>query len=300
MKKVIEYLSEYDRRLVVPIGPYEKDLDFLCLGDVAFAKALGFETYKVRDVLEKVVEGQLNTEEELKVLKEEKVFNYEYFYRELEVLKKEKDTRNIPIGGGCFGPLTIVANIIGVEKCNKLSLKKPEFILQVLGYVNSYLIELAKLEEEAGADFFWIAEPLASLFSPKSFERFSGNFIKEIYHSINIPGFLHVCGDTISHTDGLVKTGAQVLSVDYLVDIEENIKLVPNDVVIMGNINPMLLWRGKPKDIEKEVLDLNYKVRNYKNFIMSSGCLIPRGTPKENVELMIKLTKEYPLKSLNG
>lgn len=297
IKKVIDYLYKFERRLICPIGGYEKDFDFLCLGDVAFAKALGFKTFYVRDTLEKVVEGQILTEDDLERVEEGKHFDYSYFDEELKQLKNAKENSDKLFGGGCFGPLTIASDIIGIAECIRMSIKKPKLLKKIVKYVNNYIIELAKQEEVEGADFFWIAEPVASLFSPDNFEVFSGNFIKDIYSSINIPGFLHVCGKTLKHTDKLIKTGAQVLSIDYVVDIRKTMRLVPDDIVVMGNVNPMLLLSGTKEEIAKEVNELNRDLRNYKNFILSSGCLIPRATPSENVELMINLTKKFKLKT---
>lgn len=297
IRKVIDYLYKFEKRLICPIGPYEKDFDFLCLGDVAFSKALGFKTFNVRNTLEKVVEGQILTEDDLIKVEEKKYFDYSYFDKELEKLKKAKKNSYKPFGGGCFGPLTIASDIIGIAQCIRMSIKNPKLLKNIVKYVTKYIIKLARKEEDEGADFFWIAEPVASLFSPSAFEKFSGIFINEIYSSINIPGFLHVCGKTLNHTNKLIETGAQVLSIDYVVDIRKTIGIVPEDIVIMGNINPLMLLSGTKEEIIKEVSELNKDLRNYKNFIFSSGCLIPQGTPKENVELMIKLTKDYKLKT---
>ncbi|ACA56306.1 methylcobamide--CoM methyltransferase [Clostridium botulinum] len=296
-KRIIDYLYKFEKRLICPIGEYEKDFDFLCLGDVAFARALGFETFNVRNTLEKVVEGQILTEDDLVQVKEKKYFDYSYFDRELKQLKDAKKNNDKLFGGGCFGPLTIASDIIGIAECTKMCIKNPKLLKGIVKYINNYIIELAKKEESEGADFFWIAEPVASLFSPNAFEMFSGNFINEIYSNISIPGFLHVCGKTLKHTDKLVKTGAQVLSIDYVVDIRKTIRVVPEDIVIMGNVNPIMLLSGTKEEIAKEVNELNKDLRNYKNFILSSGCLIPQGTPSENVELMIKLTKDFKLKT---
>ena len=295
MKNVIEYLEKVNRRVIVPIGEGQKDLDFLCLGDITFAKAMGFKTFMVGKSLEKVLEGQMLDRSQFELMKENKYFDYTCFSKEIENLIRIKKESNIPIGGGCFGPLTIAGDIIGVENCNRMAIKDPELLVDIVEYISQYIVELAIEEERAGADFFWIAEPLASLFSPDKFEIFSGRFLKRIFNSVSIAGFLHVCGKTLKHTDKLVETGAKVLSIDYLTDIVKCIERVPKNVVIMGNINPMLLLQGTKEEIINEVEQLNYSMRQYKNFIFSSGCLIPSNTPKENIEIMIKTTLEFKM-----
>jgi len=106
---------------------------------------------------------------------------------------------------------------------------------------------------------------------------------------------LHVCGKTLKHTKGLVETGAQVISIDYVTDIEKCIRIVPEDVVIMGNINPMLLKYGDKQEIINEAIQINEACKNYKNFIFSTGCMLPPKTPYENVNLAIDVTKKFEI-----
>ena len=73
--------------------------------------------------------------------------------------------------------------------------------------------------------------------------------VKDIFDVAKVPGFLHVCGQTIKHTDYMVKTGAQVLSIDYMTDIKKCLEMVPEDVVIMGNVSPILLKMGTLEEL---------------------------------------------------
>jgi MtaA/CmuA family methyltransferase len=263
------------------------------MGHAAFAKALGFKTEQIGDDLEKVIDGAIENEEELDNIIEKNFLDHSYFENEIKALLNLRANASRPIGGGCFGPLSIAATIVGTESLIKLTIKNPRFVEKIVDYVTKHIIDLAKLEKANGGDFFWAAEPVASLISPKKFWQFSGRYLKAIFDSVNQPSILHVCGKTLKHTDGMVATGAQVLSIDYLTDIEKNIRIVPRNVVIMGNINPMLLKYGSTEGITKEVMEVNEACKNYKNFIMSTGCAVPYGTPEENVQLLIDLTKEF-------
>ena len=297
MKKVIDYLYEIDYRPVSLIGNCEKDFEFLCLHNIEIAKALGFEAAFVTKELEKINPIKLDSVWDVEKLRKETNFNYDIFNEEVQNLVYYKSITDKPLGGGCFGPLTIALDILSADICLRMASKNPKVLESLVSYVTDYLIELARMEESSGADFFWIAEPLASLFSPESFWRFSGKFLKKIYGSIDIPGFLHVCGKTTMHTSYMAKTGAQVLSIDYMTDIQHCISVVDEDIVIMGNLNPLKLWMGTNEEIMNEVDSINYKMRNYKNFIFSSGCSVPSETPKENIELVNKLARKYPIRS---
>ncbi len=297
MKKVIDYLYERNYRLVSLIGNCEKDFDFTCLHNIKVAKSLGFKTTMVAENLVKVNPVPIESVYDVAELQRVTNFNYSIFQKEVEEIVAKKLITDKPIGGGCFGPLTIASDILGVDKCLRLTYKNPLVVEALVNFINDYLIKLARMEESVGADFYWIAEPLASLLSPEDFWRFSGQFLQKIFNSINIPGFLHVCGKTTHHTPFMLKTDAQVLSIDYVTDIQHCMSMVTEDVVIMGNLNPMILWMGSNEEITNEVNSINEKMRNYKNFIFSTGCSVPPGTAKEKLELVNNLVKGYPIKS---
>lgn len=289
---IIDYIKQFEHPLVSPIWGGEKAFDFLCYGHLDIAEDLGFELQQVTPVLTIVKEKQLTKEEELNDLIKAHEFDYSGFRDEvkcLEYLKKEYPDRMW--GGGCFGPLTVVSGILGAERMLRMMIKKPEFVERFVAYVTDYMVELAEQENLAGQDFFWIAEPLASLVSPEGFWRFSGQYLKKIFEAANAPGFLHVCGETLHHTPYMVETGAEVLSIDYCTDIGKCIRMVDENVVIMGNVNPSTLRFGTKEDVEKEVGNILEACKGYKNFVLSTGCSIMGETPDENMQVLFDMCK---------
>lgn len=295
-KEMINYLNEYEGWLVSPIWDKEKAFPFLTMPHVAFCEAMGFESYQATNVLKMVKSDSVRDEEHLDEIIEKHYFDYSYFDEELRQLEELKKTGNF-IGGGCFGPLTVASDILGAERTLRLIAKNPEFVDKLIDYVTEFMMELAKLEVEHGARFFWIAEPFPSLLRPKLFWRFSGQYLKRIYDSVEVPGFLHVCGKTLYHTMYMEQTGAQVLSIDYVTDIKECIRMVSENTVIMGNISPSTLLLESDAVIEKEILDVLDGCKNYKNLIVSTGCAMMDGTPEKNMRKLFTLTEQYPVRT---
>ena len=166
--------------------------------------------------------------------------------------------------------------------------RAPEFAEKFVSYVTERMEELAELEKETGSDFFWIAEPLASLLSPEKFWQFSGQYLRKIYEKTDMPGFLHVCGKTLKHTPYMVQTGAEVLSIDSTTDIGSCIRLVDEQIVIMGNVSPAVLRYGTQYEVMEEVRRIIDVCRGFPNFVLSTGCSIMEGTPKENMQLLFE------------
>lgn len=295
MKQIIDYLYQFEGRLVSPIWEGEKMFPFLCLGHLACAQALGFRICQVTPVLSVVEENCIVNPEQMDAWIGKKTFDYSYFDNEIANLKRLKNGISGKLcGGGCFGPLTVVSDILGAERLLKLIVKSPGMIEKAVGYVTGYMVELAEKEVEAGADFFWIAEPLASLLSPDNFWKFSGKYLKKIYASAGVPGFLHVCGKTLRHTQHMVRTGAQVLSIDSCTDLGKCIRMVDEKVVIMGNIATSLLRYGAPEEVRLEMERMLTECRNLKNYVISTGCSIMDGTPAENMQIIFEEARRFP------
>lgn len=289
----MEYITQSETTQVSPIWGGAQVFHFLCLGHLDISKALGFELEKVSEQLTIVREGQLKTEEELNALLRKNAFDYTMFERETEyLLQMKKEHKDDLCGGGCFGPLTVVSGILGAENMLRLLVRNPELVERFTAYVTGFMEELARREGEAGGEFFWIAEPLASLLSPKNSWRFSGQFIQRIYQAAEAPGLLHVCGKTLKHTPYLARTGAQLLSIDSCTDIGACIRMVDKDVVVMGNVSPSTLRFGTKEEVEAEVGEIFEACRGFPNFVLSTGCSIMDGTPDENMQVMFDMARK--------
>lgn len=294
MKKFIDYLYQFDRRPVYAVYNIATDFGFGCMDKVSIATDLGFEAEK-SGIVYNVVPHSFQTVEEVNAFPWKCNMTGEKTKQELEWVKSWVENAAVHQGGGCFGPLTVAACILGVEEFTRMLRKKADVVHAVLRHVTDFMLLLAKEEEKIGTDSFWIAEPVASLVSPKACKEFCTPYLKEIADHLQIPVVLHVCGNTDPHLWALLETGAQGISIDWCTDLIQYLKAAPDDVVIMGNIDPMLLWKGTEEEIAAKTRELLEQTRDYKNFVLASGCQIPSMAPKENVELMVNIGKEFPV-----
>ena len=296
MSKLMDHLLTFNRRPVYAIYGVQNDFGFGCMDKVAISLDLGF-TAAPSGVVHNVVPHPFHSVEEVEAFPWNLSMESPHVQDELHNIGQWVNNAEVHQGGGCFGPLTVAACIVGVEECTRMVIKKPKVLHAILRRITDFMIQLAKEEEKLGAKSFWIAEPLASLLSPRMCMKFSIPYIKEIYDAIDIPGVLHVCGNTDSHTMALLASGAEALSIDWCTNLPECIALAPEDVVIMGNISPMLLWQGTREEVRAQTELLLEQTKNYKNFVMATGCQVPYMAPRENVQLMVDIAKGYPIRS---
>jgi uroporphyrinogen decarboxylase len=76
--------------------------------------------------------------------------------------------------------------------------------------------------------------------------------------------------------------------------MEEVIRDVPPTALAMGNIDPVSVFKdGTPALMRQTVLSLLDKMKDYPNFVLSSGCDTPPHTPLANVDAFFEALDDY-------
>ena len=173
----------------------------------------------------------------------------------------------------------------------------PEMVETVLEKATEFLIEYAKAFKEAGANGIAIAEPAAGLLSPSLIKEFSTPYVKKIRESVEDDNFIivyHNCGNVVPLLDNIKEIGASAYSIGNAIDIEDALKVLPEDSLVIGNIDPAGTFRnGTPEKVKTETLELLERCGKYPNFVIASGCDIPPMTPMENIQAFFDTVEEY-------
>ncbi|HIV02241.1 MAG TPA: methyltransferase, partial [Candidatus Aphodoplasma excrementigallinarum] len=129
-------------------------------------------------------------------------------------------------------------------------------------------------------------------------EEFSTPYTKHVIEQAQDDEFLviyHNCGNnTILLIDSILESGAGAYHFGNAIDLEEMLKKVPSDTVVMGNIDPAGEFRGgTPESIRKATLDLMERCCMHPNFVLSSGCDIPPMAKWENIDAFFEAANEF-------
>ena len=193
-----------------------------------------------------------------------------------------------PVLGGMIGPLSLAGRLIGVSEIMLAMMDEPETVHAVLRKSTAFLCAYAEAFRGAGADGLLIAEPVAGVVSPAFGDTFSSRYVKEIVDAVqgeNFAVILHNCGKTVKLVPSMVSTGAMGFHFGNAVRMAEIMPQLPGDRVAFGNIDPAGVFRmGTPALMKRKVAELLGEMRPYGNFILSSGCDVPPGTPLENID----------------
>jgi uroporphyrinogen-III decarboxylase len=132
------------------------------------------------------------------------------------------------------------------------------------------------------------------MISPAAFRKFVLPRLQKITAKLDVPCILHICGDTSPVLDSIGETGADVLSLDQCMNLDESRSRVPS-AVLGGNVDPInSLLNGNREQIAENTLNC-LRTAGTSRFILMSGCGVPPGTPVEKVAAMVKTAKAYGL-----
>ena len=197
------------------------------------------------------------------------------------------------------GPFSIACLLRGTTQfMMDLLTEDKQLIDDVLEYCRKISAVFAKAQKDAGAHVTSIGDAFAgpNLISPDMYRQFAlipeQKLAKEV-QDYGIPFSIHICGNTNGIIQDMGTTGAKILEVDWMLDIKEARRLVPEDTVLVGNIDPSSpLVIGTPSDVDAAVKRLIEATKG-KRHIISSGCAMGRNTPPENFKAFIEAAHRY-------
>ena len=174
----------------------------------------------------------------------------------------------------------------------------PDMVHALLHKANEFLKAYIKAYKDVGADGVVIAEPAAGLLPPDMGLEFSSNYIKEIVEELQDENFIiiyHNCGNSVPFMiPEILSTGCAAYHFGNAVDLAEILEQMPEDVLTMGNVDPVSVLRnGTPEEVREETLRIMEKCSSHKNFLISSGCDIPPAAPWTNLDAFFAAVAEF-------
>ena len=217
----------------------------------------------------------------------------------VEAIRKAKQLiTDRPVFAGVIGPYSLAGRLTDVSNAMLLCMDEPDMMHSLLEKTTEFLIRYMQAYREAGADGVLIAEPLAGLLSPSWMDEFSCDYVKRIVDTVQTDTFLvayHNCGNTVSKAaDLLASMGCRLLHFGNSVDMEEMLRQLPGDILVMGNIDPARQFRnGTPEEMREAVLDLLGRCGGFPNYVISSGCDIPPLTGWDTIHAFYDAVNEF-------
>lgn len=200
-----------------------------------------------------------------------------------------------PVLAGVTGPYSMSGRLTEMTEIMYMAMDDPDAVHMLLDKVTTFLIKYILKFKEIGAHGVVLAEPAAGLLSPDWNCEFSIPYVKRIIDAVQDDSFAivyHNCGTVEPLLDDIISLGAKALHFGNTSDLAELIKHIPEDILVMGNIDPVSeITYGSKESITSAVKSLQDKMAEHKNFVLSSGCDIPPQASLDNIDYFFQAAK---------
>lgn len=202
-----------------------------------------------------------------------------------------------PVFAGCIGPFSLAARLYGMSEIMIAMFMEPDTVHLLLNKCTEFMMEYCRAIKETGVDGVIMADPVAGLISNEDCDNYSSPYIRRIAEEIQDDNFLlvlHNCGNGGHCTEAMIHSGAGALHFGNKIDMLKALEDSPNDMLVMGNLDPVGLFQQASTDkMYEATLHLLKKTAAYPNFVLSSGCDVPPHIPTTNIEAFYRALKDY-------
>lgn len=207
---------------------------------------------------------------------------------------------SVLVGSYVIGPFSFAGLLMGAQEAAMNSIMDPGTLNQVCQFCTSIIMKYIHALINAGTDLICILEPTAAILGPEQFSQFSGEFVRYIIESYkynNVDTIYHICGNTMHLVKAMSETGVGAISLDSPetgIDLSKVAQMIPEDITIMGNVNPTKIMKdGTVEEVKQATVKLLHQMKDYPNFILSTGCDLPPGVPLENMTAFMEIGRNY-------
>ena len=221
-----------------------------------------------------------------------------YVMDTIRLLRKELAGR-VPLIGFSGAPFTLATYLIeGGSSKNYFQTKKmmyaaPELYKALLDKITDCTITYLQAQAAAGAQALQIFDSWAGVLAPGDFAEFALPYVQKIIKAIKPCGvpIIYFANNGATLLDLSKTSGADVLGLDWRVNIGDAIAQLGQDVSVQGNLDPIALQLPADK-LEKRVkaiVDAGKKARGH---IFNLGHGIVPETPPEKAKLVVELVHQ--------
>ena len=256
-----------------------------------------FRTKGTPDVMESLIQdaGQIDPAWTQRVREDEGI----RVLVEAAQLLSESIGAHTVVGTSQWAPFTLGGLAYGVEKLMRGLYKDKAAVHAVLDFAAELCFSYLEPFIDAGVSIISLADPTSSgdLISREQFIEFSLPYLQKVGARVKERGVwltVHICGNTTNRLDQIPLVGADIMSVDYKVDLGEARRILGGKIAFAGNMNPVaVMQKETPQGVAAACHETIAKAGTTGGYILMPGCDIPPSVPIENVKAMVEAAHEY-------
>lgn len=218
----------------------------------------------------------------------------------LETIRILRRKLNVPLIGFSGAPFTLATYVIegGSTKSfvntKRMMFQNPALFNAVMEKLTLTVISYLTSQIKAGAQAVQIFDSWVGILSPEDYDEYVLPHIKKAISELKKGGvpviyFVNECAGLLT---SIKKTGADVIGIDWRIDMKEAIKRLGKKYSIQGNLDPCALFLPKER-IEEKVKEILWKGEFARGHIFNLGHGILPETPVENAIAMVEAVHKF-------
>lgn len=281
-----------------PLRRFALDAAIIFSDILVVPEALG-QGYKFRDEGGIAMEFRLENRAQLDRLNSQGVAErLDYMAQSLALVKKELKGEKALLGFG-GSPWTLATYMIeggsseDFSRIKELFFTDRAFFDALMEKLTAAVIEFFHMQIRAGADAIQIFDSWGGIIAGQDYEAASLRWMRQIIQAMpkDFPVILYAKGCPMQLTD-MAFTGAKVLSVDWTVDLGVVRRLVPDNVALQGNLDPVLM-NTTPEIVRREATRLLETMRGTRGHIFNLGHGIMPSAKVENMQALVDTVTQW-------
>ncbi|MGH9937987.1 MAG: uroporphyrinogen decarboxylase [Blastocatellia bacterium] len=218
----------------------------------------------------------------------------------IRLLRKRLD-HEAPLIGFAGAPFTLASYMVegggtrNYAEIKRIMYREPKTLHRLLDKLADTIILYINAQIEAGAQVVQIFDTWAGELSAADYEEFALPYEQKVFERIHrgpsgltVPAILYING--CSHIlEKMVESGANVLSIDWRIDLAEARRRVGDKVALQGNLDPCELL-GTPETIAESVKGILKKGGGVGHIVNLGHGILPM-VPVENARAFIEAAK---------
>ena len=218
----------------------------------------------------------------------------------IRLAREQLAVRNIPLIGFSGAPFTLAAYAIegggsrNFTHAKGLMMSNPAawdaLVTKLSEVVGAYLLAQAR----AGAQALQLFDSWAGQLAPADYRQFALPYTQRAIAIARQSGapIIHFATETSGYLEAMRETGADVVSVDWRVDLDAAWRRLGDDVAVQGNLDPVALLA--PWDaLRQRAQSVLEQAGGRAGHIFNLGHGILPSTPTENVKRLVDFVHQY-------
>jgi uroporphyrinogen decarboxylase len=217
----------------------------------------------------------------------------------LQALRQEVGNQSTVLGF-VGAPWTLAAYAVEGKGSKTYSIIKnmafsdPTILHQFLAKLADAIAVYARYQIDCGAQVVQMFDSWAGQLSPQDYDTFALPYQQRVFEQVkqthpDTPLILLVSGSA-GVLERMAKSGADVVTVDWAVDMAEARARLGKHVKVQGNLDPGVLF-GSKQFIRDRILDTVRKAGNWGHILNLGHGVLPE-TPEENVAFFFETAKQ--------